>query len=204
MRITRSLILIIFLVLFKGFSQLPQRVEVELKGLVVGQKNNTPISGVQVTSDRGAYTVTNVLGEFKIRAAIGDVLTFESSEFEIVVYRVRSSEDIRVEVEDYAEDTKSGRSNSKYLSNKTRHKIYLDSARHYRKTDIEKSIDFVAQSIAQLGKRGNKRELSESLTTLGEIYQYYRQYDLAIDNFKDALEAIRPPEPHCFWGKLMF
>lgn len=201
MYLSRSIVLITLLFLFKGFSQLPQRIEVELKGVVVGQRNNTPISGVQISSDRGAYTITNVLGEFRIRAAIGDVLTFESSEFEMVVYRVRSAEDIRVEVEDYAEDTALSRSGSKYISNRTRHKIYLDSARFYRKTDIEKSIDFVAQSISQLGKRGNKRELSESLTTLGEIYQYYRQYDLAIDNFRDALEAHKSSRTALLLGK---
>lgn len=71
----------------------------------------------------------------------------------------------------------------------SKHQIYLDSARLYKKKDIKKSIDYITQSIAQLGKRANKIELAASLTALGEVYQYHNQYDLAITNFKDALEA---------------
>ena len=69
------------------------------------------------------------------------------------------------------------------------HQTYLDSANLYKKKDIKKSIDFITQSIVQLGKRANKKELAASLTALGEVYQYHNQYDLAITNFKDALEA---------------
>lgn len=69
------------------------------------------------------------------------------------------------------------------------HESYLDSANAYKKTDIEKSIDFVAQSIAQLGKNADEEALAKSLTVLGEIYQYHQQYDLAITNYKDALLA---------------
>ncbi|NNJ88578.1 MAG: tetratricopeptide repeat protein [Eudoraea sp.] len=77
----------------------------------------------------------------------------------------------------------------KELSSITRHKAYLDSARMFRSTNIEKSIDYIASSIAELGKRGNKKELSSSLFELAEVYKYYGQLDLAITNYKDALEA---------------
>ena len=54
--------------------------EVEIKGSVKGKENYVPISGVEVSTDRGKYTTTNSLGEFKIRASIGDLLIFESPE----------------------------------------------------------------------------------------------------------------------------
>lgn len=69
------------------------------------------------------------------------------------------------------------------------HRQYIDSANHYKATDLEKSINFIASSMEQLGSSGNRREFSRSLTTLGEIYMYHKQYDLAIANFKDALSA---------------
>ncbi|SHJ60118.1 histidine kinase [Pseudozobellia thermophila] len=69
------------------------------------------------------------------------------------------------------------------------HRAYLDSANTYKQTDLEKSIDFIAQSIAELGKGAGTKELAESLTALGEVYQYHHQYDLAITNYEDALEA---------------
>ncbi|SIS82815.1 Tetratricopeptide repeat-containing protein [Zobellia uliginosa] len=71
------------------------------------------------------------------------------------------------------------------------HQVYLDSANVYKRSDIERSIDYITNSIAVLGKRADKKSLSESLVALGEVYQYHNQYDLAITNYKDALEAYR-------------
>ncbi|WP_108424882.1 tetratricopeptide repeat-containing sensor histidine kinase [Flagellimonas amoyensis] len=165
--------------------------EVEIKGSVKGKENYTPISGVEVSTDRGRYTRTNSLGEFRIRASIGDLLIFESPEIETVRHRITSGEDVDVLVEGYGrasskkKESASARSRSVALD----HQRLLDSANFYKKNSLEKSIDFVAQSMEPLGTSGNKRELAQSLRTLGEIYLYHKQYDLAIDNFKDALSA---------------
>ena len=81
------------------------------------------------------------------------------------------------------------------------HQKLLDSADFYKRTDLEKSIDFIAQSITLLGKRGNKKELASSFTTLGEIYLYHKQYDLAITNFEDALAAQKSVATTLLLGK---
>lgn len=162
----------------------------EIKGVVQGKENYEPISGVEVTTDRGGFVLTNLLGEYKIKAYMGDELTFKSPEFETKRHIVTSDEDIDVVVEGYSEND-SSRSKSKMLrDNKaSMHQAYIDSANNYKKKDIEKSIDFITQSIAQLGKRANKKQLALSLTALGEIYEYHNQYDLAITSFNDALAA---------------
>ena len=163
---------------------------IEIKGSVQGKENYEPISGVEVSTNTGVYTLTDAQGEYRIRVALGDELIFRSPEFETKRYIVKSDEDVDVLVKGYSENN-SSRSKSKRLSDNqvSMHKSYLDSAYAYRKSDIEKSIDFITRSIAQLGKRGNKRELALSLTALGEVYQYHNQHDLAITSFKDALEA---------------
>lgn len=165
--------------------------EVEIKGSVKGRESHVPISGVEVTTDRGNYTKTNSLGEFKIRASIGDMLIFESPEIETVRHRITSGEDVDVLVEGYGRASSKKRESSSPRSRNVAmdHQRLLDSANFYKKTSLEKSIDFVAQSMEPLGTSGNKRELAQSLRTLGEIYLYHKQYDLAIDNFKDALSA---------------
>lgn len=162
----------------------------EIKGVVQGKENYESISGVEVTTDRGGFVLTNLLGEYKIKAYMGDELTFKSPEFETKRHIVTSDEDIDVVVEGYSEND-SSRSKSKMLrDNKaSMHQAYIDSANNYKKKDIEKSIDFITQSIAQLGKRANKKQLALSLTALGEIYEYHNQYDLAITSFNDALAA---------------
>ncbi len=184
------LILLFLFALAPAWSQVPEPMNkrFRLKGSVKAKESSKPISGVDVSTNSGAYTITNALGEFNIVAAAGDVLIVQSPDFETVRYTIKDDEDIAVLVEGYDGDDKfmgvlkSGSSTSK-------HKMYLDSALFYKRTDIEKSIDFITQSIAQLGKRGNSAELARSLTALGEVYQYHKQYDLAITSFVDALKA---------------
>ncbi|PKA97521.1 tetratricopeptide repeat protein [Flavobacteriaceae bacterium MAR_2009_75] len=81
------------------------------------------------------------------------------------------------------------------------HQSHLDSAHFYKKENIERSIDFVAQSIAELGKAADKERLAESLTVLGEVYQYHQQYDLAITNYEDALEANKTSKTTLLLGQ---
>lgn len=81
------------------------------------------------------------------------------------------------------------------------HKAYLDSAEIYKRTDIKKSIDFITHSITELGKRADKKALAESLSVLGDVYQYHKQYDLAITNYIDANEANRSSRTTIKLGK---
>jgi len=79
--------------------------------------------------------------------------------------------------------------------------VYLDSAKFYKKVDIAKSIDFIAQAIGSLGENPDKKELALALTNLGEVYQYYKQSDLAIANFKDAQEVNKSSRTALLLGK---
>jgi len=195
--------IVVLLSTFACFSQdLDRAAKVQIKGSVKGQENSTPISGVEVSTNSGEYTVTNALGEFMISAAMGDELTFESPQFETVRHMIRSSEDVDVRVKDYSQNDNTVFGRSKSVRNEvSSHALFLDSANYYKKTNIEKSIDFITKSITQLGNRGNKSELAISLTTLGEVYHYHKQYDLAITSYIDALEAQNSARTNFLLGK---
>ncbi|MDT0605640.1 tetratricopeptide repeat-containing sensor histidine kinase [Croceitalea rosinachiae] len=175
-----------------------QGSKVRIKGAVKGKENYEPISKVEVFTYNGAYTTTNSLGEFVIETRIGDVLIFQSPSFDTVRHQILSDDDIVVRVEDYEPSLSKKR---RISSNESSYKTGLDSANYYKKIDIEKSIDFVTQSIASLGVRGNKKELSKALTVLGEIYLFHKQYDLAITNLQDALIANKTTETAILLGK---
>ncbi|MBO0331444.1 tetratricopeptide repeat-containing sensor histidine kinase [[Muricauda] lutisoli] len=199
---------IVLLLLLTSLGTLAQvgnaRAEMEIKGSVKGMESRAPISGVQVTTDKGAYTTTNALGEFKIKAAIGDLLIFEGTELETVRYRIKSDEDVDVLVKGYeatASSRKQKREAPPSRNSLMDHQRFLDSANFYKKTDFEKSIDFIAQSMESLGNSGNKRELSSSLRALGEIYMFHKQYDLAITNLKDALAAQKSNKTELLLGQ---
>ncbi|TXN37040.1 sensor histidine kinase [Flagellimonas hymeniacidonis] len=199
---TKHILFFFFIAMYSGFSQVSnERLQIEIEGSVKGKENFAPISGVEVSTDTGSYTTTNGLGEFKIKAAIGNMLIFESPEFETVRHRIKSDEDIDVLVEGYSAPTKSKKREIFGSRSASNHQRFIDSANVYKRTDLEKSIDFIAQSIAQLGKRANKDGLSSSYTTLGEIYLYHNQYDLAISNFKDALAARESSKTSLLLGK---
>lgn len=158
-----------------------------LKGKVEVKKTGKPISGVSISTSRGEYTLTNGLGEFKVKVSIGEELVIDDQDIESVRYRVKGNDDILIQVEDYANRNLSSSRSSLNVS--LEHQFLLDSAEQNKDIDIEKSIDFVAQSISILGKRGQQKELARSLSKLGEIYEYHKQIDLAIDNYEDALDA---------------
>ena len=175
-----------------------QSREIVLKGSVVEEMDYSPISGVEVYTNGGVYTTTNGLGEFTIKARIGDELIFQSPDFDTVRHRIVSDEDIRLVVKDFQ-----GPIQKRKTSKDASHLQLLDSAGQYKKNDIEKSIDFIAQSIAVLGKNPNKRLLSESLTQLGEIYLYHQQFDLAITNLEDALKANKTIKSQLLLGQAL-
>ena len=175
---------------FMGLTQVQaQENRVKIEGSVKAKENFSPISGVEVSTNKGAYTRTDELGEFEIDVAMGDELIFKSPEFETVRYSIDSNEDIDLLVTDYADKNVANIRSENAREEGSRHRVYLDSANFYKRNDIAKSIDFITQSIAQLGKQADKKQLAISLTTLGEVYQYHKQYDLAITSYKDALEA---------------
>lgn len=187
--------------------QVPESTKiVRIKGTVLGKEKRSPIPDVEVSTDRGAYTITNRWGEYEISVAIGDVLNFSSPEIQTIRHRVQTDEDVDVLVENYdaplvdneRSHTRTGSTSKNVVAI---HRTYLDSADFYKKKNIEKSIDFITQSIAQLGKRANKSELAASLTTLGEIYQYHNQYDLAITSFQDALTANKSTKTTILLGQ---
>ncbi len=195
--------IVLFIGAFTCFSQVTERINpLQIKGSVKEQESNRPILGVEVSTNSGEYTLTDGLGEFKISVAIGDELVFESPQFETVRHIIRSSEDVDVLVKDFSKTDQGVTGRSKSVESRVSlHRAYLDSANSYKKNNIETSIDFITKSIAQLGKRGNKSELSQSLTTLGEVYLYHNQFDLAITSFFDALEAQNSARTTFLLGK---
>ena len=175
---------------FATFAQVSQSSsKLTIRGSVKGQENKTPISGVSVSTNSGEYTLTDAFGAFRIEASIGDEIVFESSEFEPVRYVIKSGEDIDVLVQGYSEPLKSRSTSGKVEKKVSLHGAYLDSAQSYKKSDIEKSIDFITKSIGDLGRSGNSEQLAKSYALLGEVYHYHQQFDLAIASFKDALKA---------------
>jgi len=185
-----------------GHAQISQTGEpFEVQGTVKESKSNQGVSGVAVSTNSGEYSLTNARGEFKIKVSMGEEVVFESPARETVRYRVKSRSNIAILVGAIErKEMGASKSRSKEAS-VALYSTYIDSANFYKKEDIRKSIDFITQSISQLGVSNNKEELAISYTTLGEVYQYHKQYDLAISSYKDALLANKTLKTSLLLGK---
>ena len=174
-----------------GYSQISQTASnFELQGVVREKGSNQGLSGVAVSTNSGEYTLTNAKGEFEIKVYIGQELVFESPLMETVRYRVTSKDQLEILVETNIKNNNGlSRSSSQAERPTSLYYTYIDSANYYKKSNIRKSIDFITQSLAQLGMGSNKEQLAIAYSTLGEVYQYHKQYDLAISSYKDALLA---------------
>ncbi len=68
----------------------------------------------------------------------------------------------------------------------------LDSARFYLTTDADLSIQYVEESLRKIntGKIRNKSNVATSYLLLGDIYFYWKAYDLAASNYLIALKDL--------------
>lgn len=186
----------------KGYSQISQTgSNFELQGVVKEKESNQGLSGVTVSANNGEYTLTNAKGEFKIVVGLGQELVFESPSMETLRYRVASKDYLEIVVGTANKDNIGSSRSSKVESSTSLYKRYIDSANFYKKKDIRKSIDFITQSLSQLGIGSNKQQLAMAYSTLGEVYQYHKQYDLAISSYKDAMNANKTLKTSLLLGK---
>jgi two-component system LytT family sensor kinase len=176
----------VFLLLcnLSGFSQqepmnaVSKQFQVKVK--VIDDKTNQPIKNARVQVNGFVTNLSNTQGVYLVKARVNDQLIVEHPDFETVYYTIKSDEDIKISVE--------GFSNSDFSSRRSNYDLYsqhIDSANFYKKKDIEKSIFFVEKAL----KTNNSRSRNaNTYKTLADIYFYWKQYDLAISNYKISLQ----------------
>jgi len=154
-----------------------------IRGSVIENDTNKPIPKVNIEVNGGAYTTTNVDGEFRIEVKLNDELIIKHSDFETVYVIIKSNERITVKVEP----------NTRNLSNKYRSidsnlfNSLIDSAEYYKKKDTDKSIEFVTDALAISNSTKNNAAVYE---VLADVYFELKQYDLAVTNYKISLQNV--------------
>lgn len=155
-----------------------------VRGSVLEKSTYKPIPKVNVLVNGGAYTTTNSLGEFKINVSKGDELIIKHSDFETIYYIIQDNERIRVEVEH--------NNSQNFISKISKRdagafKSLIDSADTYLKKDAEKSIQFITEALTV---SSSAKENAEVYETLGDVYFEWKQYDLAISNYRISLQNV--------------
>ncbi|WP_179021096.1 tetratricopeptide repeat-containing sensor histidine kinase [Winogradskyella forsetii] len=180
-------LLLFFLIGFLSYGQqndLNRRVdeaEFNIRGSVYEENTFKPYKGVEILVNGGRYTRTSLDGSFNIKARIGDELIITHDEFETIYYTITSNERITIRVT----DSKQYGRRSKIDSDFKRFNEMIDSADVYLKKDAEKSIKFIGDALdADI----NTSQSAEAHELLGDIYEYWKQYDLAISAYKISIQ----------------
>lgn len=155
-----------------------------VRGSVYDSELQKPIPQVNIEVNGGAYTTTNKAGDFRIVVKKGDELVIKHKDFETVYYTIKDQERIKIEVVS-ARGTSS--SNKGRQLNETTFNSLIDSAAVYLKTDFEKSIQFVTYALTESTSSKHNAEVYEML---GDIYSQWKQYDLAVTNYRISLQSI--------------
>jgi len=153
-----------------------------IRGSVRHSDSYRPISKVNIEVNGGAYTMTDANGAFIIKARKGDELVIRHKDFETVYHVVEDDDRITVEVDpaeiNPVEDLK-------YKRNIKSFNALIDSVGKYKKIDIGKSIAFVGDA---LGQSSSQRQNAEAYLILAEVYMEWKQYDLAVTNYRVSLQ----------------
>lgn len=153
-----------------------------VRGSVFLKETREPIDNVSIQVNNGRYTRTDIFGKFVVKARVGDELTVMHDDFETVRYTVLSDERITILVD----EQNKGRYKSARSDDVVRQfNQMIDSADAYLRKDAAKSIKFVGDA---LNYDVSSRQSAEAHELLGDVYVYWKQYDLAISAYKVSLQ----------------
>ncbi|WP_353779751.1 histidine kinase [Winogradskyella sp. 3972H.M.0a.05] len=154
----------------------------DIKGSVIERDSYKPISDVVIEINGAVYTKTDDSGKFNIQAREGDLLIVKHDGFQTVYYTIKDNQRITVEVEPELSKFNS-RSVNKF-SVKAFNSL-IDSAETYKKKDAERGIQFILDA---LNVSRSQSQNAEAYEVSADIYMFWKQYDLAITNYKISLQ----------------
>ena len=186
------LLLLFLIVPFQGFSQEKNEAPVVtkpmvIKGSVKEKKTKKAIKDVEITIVGKGTVLTDVFGDFRIQARVGDEIVISHDSFETVRYVVKDGQRIDVEVKENPATVR-----SKKLSKQKTESIYQDNIRLARssiKKDASTSIGYITQALESIQEDDPKADekKAELYEALADIYSFWKQPDLAESNYRISL-----------------
>ena len=160
-----------------------------IKVRVFDKVNRRLIKDAQVSVNSFVLFKSDFTGVYEVKGRFDDELVVRHPDFETVRHVITSAEDIRVEIEGIEKTNK-----RLFSTVKKREKDYLrliDSAKFYTEKDIDKSLSFIQELLKS---EQSKNRHANTYKVLADIYLYWKQYDIAISNYKISLRIYEKVE----------
>lgn len=190
--------MVILLINIHGFCGYSQNEAIDktpemltVRGSVRESDTYKPISKVNIQINGGSYTNTDSNGDFRIQVKKGDELIIKHKDFETVYYTIVNDERITVKVEPVEEEKKYGTTYKRKGQSVQLHNNLIDSTDKYLKKDAKKSLQFVADALEE---SNSTKQNAETYELLADVYFYWKQYDLAVTNYKISLQNTETNE----------
>ena len=156
-----------------------------INGSVSLKNNNNPLSNVQIQVYGKSYTQTSLSGDFKLKVNIGDQIIITHPDIETVSYIVQNKDDkLKVIVEEAITSSKISKRKNTVATQKFNNLI--DQAEKSYKKDASKGIQQITNAL--LLNNTSKKQEAKAYGILGDIHLFWKQYDLAISNYRSSLK----------------
>ncbi|MBA6155740.1 histidine kinase [Tenacibaculum sp. S7007] len=176
-----------------------QQKEFLVKVKVVDE-NNTAVKDARVEVDGRAFIFSFIKDRYEVKAKKGSNLEVSHPDFVTVFYTIKDNEDIKVKVEGFVQEKRSSRKS--YLSKKVDlFPQYLDSVKFYKKKNIDKSVTFIEKMLLE---SSSKKKRATTYKELADVYAYWKQYDLAIENYQVSLRERNDSKVRLLLAKAEF
>ncbi|CAM1370506.1 Tetratricopeptide repeat-containing protein [Tenacibaculum sediminilitoris] len=172
-----------------------------VKVQVVSRETHQPIKDAKVEVNGLTYRFSEITGSYTVKATAGSLLEVSHPNFNRVFYTIKDDEDIKVEVEGFTPKRKSKLSSYSTRKQTGLYSQYLDSVKFYKKKDIDKSLSFVEKTLLT---NPDKNQRANVFKELAEVYFYWKQYDLAVENYQISLQEINSPRVRLQLAKAAF
>ncbi|TCP28509.1 tetratricopeptide repeat protein [Tenacibaculum skagerrakense] len=161
----------------------------ELNVRVFDETNKRYIEDAQVSVNSYILYKSDTKGVYRVKGRIHDELVVRHPDFKTVYHVIDTNKDIKVKIKKISKKEKGFLVSAK--KRETNYLQLIDSARFYTEKDIDKSLSFIQELLKS---EQSKNRHANTYKVLADIYLYWKQYDIAISNYKISLRIYEKVE----------
>ncbi|CAL2091824.1 Tetratricopeptide repeat protein [Tenacibaculum sp. 190524A05c] len=154
----------------------------ELKVKVYDETNKRFIEDAEVSVNSFITTKSDSQGIYRVKGRVHDELVVRHPDFDTVYHVIDSDKDIKVVIKKILKTKKSFFASAK--KRELNYTQFIDSAKFYQYKDIDKSLSFIENLLES---EQSKQRHANTYKVLADIYLHWKQYDIAISNYRISL-----------------